>query len=683
MKKNLLITVISIFLSILSNAQSDAENLTKYWHYRYRLDNYFMVVGEKSGMSMPADIRNRFGNVLDWGEGPVYLGYYIGVLATEYRLLKDNNQNTDRTLTQLYYAINAAVRIDYAADCYSEWGTNHSCAVNGFLIRDDVPASFVSDHYNELNLDVMNQFGMTNGLGVPGRVESVSSSYADNDNGVDYKKSAVSQDVIYSLLMGFALVKRFVDDGPLTFSDYVAINHPNYVTNTNIVKTIDIKNMAIDEAHQIVSYFKFNHNNHWEIKDPNGAHVVGGNGVTFAYALARAGNYITGQDYTDGHEEADEVFWIELQDPNILLCQAIASDASAHEMAMVLAAMSNSWRDGLGANADNTTPIQILVNGDYDADHQPPCEHWASHYGWDVFYGALWDVFYGSQNAYISDLCKARTILNSAPLEGPFYHNPDDNANLSGYPGWCATRRFFDDEPRQDWGKSDFEGNYNGLDYMLLFNLYYLDSKYQTANAPTFNIPGNASDHYPYMNPTLEGTFFFPREINATSSEVIVNQLSVTSTTGEFVGIPGHLTIRSGPQGTLLTNTTVEQGAYLYVAPGECIPPQSSWYFDQSMYLRVANPNINNEQIISADVNLFPNPSSSTITITFPPLQISPKGQAEPLIQIFNSQGKIVFEEKNSSKQNMIVDVSEFAEGIYFVRITDGDKVYYKKFIRE
>lgn len=276
MKKTISIFLF-IFLNIFTNAQDEQTNLQKYWHYRYRLVNYFMVVGDGPGMSLPADIRNINGSdQLRWGEAPVYLGYYIGVLATEYRLLKDNGQNTDQTLTELYYALKAAVRIDYSAE--SSW--NQTNVVDGFLIRDDVPVNFVSQHLNELNINITTNQYFTFGSGKPGIVTTLGSSdYSTNLANGTPRDNAVSQDVIYPLLMGFALVKRYVDNGLLSFYNYV----------NSSFEQIDLRSMAINEADKIISYIKENNYgntlNHWVIKDPDGNIVIGGNPIHVAYAL--------------------------------------------------------------------------------------------------------------------------------------------------------------------------------------------------------------------------------------------------------------------------------------------------------------------------------------------------------------------------------------------------------------
>lgn len=690
--------VIALFMflaaSLCLSAQDEITNLQKYWHYRFRLVNHYMVVGENAGMSLPADIRNSddYPELIRWGEAPVYLGYYIGVLATEYRLLKDNGQNTDHTLTELYYAIKAVLRLDLAGETYPVWDHPHPGSINGFLIRDDVPANFLTQH-PELNFGV-NPNHFTTGQGTAGVVSNIDSDYIHHFTADEPKAIGVSQDVMYELLMGFALVKRYVDDIPLSFNDYVAMDHPSYVLNTSQIKTINFNEMARDEANLIVRYMQLGSGGPaWILQDPDGRPVhLGSACFTYSYAIVRAGNYITGTDYTEPVEEANEPLWRVLQRPGVLLCHAIGEDGNGHPMALTLAAISNAWRDHLGPNANNTTPEQILANGDYDANTDG-CHYIASHIGWDVFYGALWDVFHGGGQNYISDLCKAQTILNSAPFNGPFYHSTTDNA-----PGWCATRRFYDgviENPQGSFhqrayvGKAGFNGNFNGLDYMLLFNLYYLDSKQreqESANAATFYIPNQGfSDQYPWtyvnINPPFDshftGNFSDPHTLDFTLRPYVYNSLTI-SASPPFSSDPGHLTIKTGSQGVLFTNTSVEYGAYLNVVHDECFPPQPSWYFDPGMYMRHSNPNYNADEIVRSDISLYPNPSSSSFTLIFP------QGQTLPsLIQIYNLQGAIVYEMKNDANEKVSVDVSTFNSGIYIVKITSGEKVYSKKLIKE
>jgi hypothetical protein len=224
MKKKIIFFL--LFLQGLSGySQDELTNLQKYWHYRFKLVNYYMVVGDGPGMSLPADIRNTNTSVeIRWGESPVYLGYYMGVLATEYKLLHDNGQNTDQTLTELYYAIKAVIRIDNVAESYPVWDQVYSNTTDGFLIRDDVPANFVSTHLSQLNINLPINQGVTPGSGTPAYVSSMTSDFSSISSSDHPKAIAVSQDVLYQLLMGFALVSKYIDPGVLSFNNYVTGN---------------------------------------------------------------------------------------------------------------------------------------------------------------------------------------------------------------------------------------------------------------------------------------------------------------------------------------------------------------------------------------------------------------------------------------------------------------------------
>src|SRR6185312_7100871 len=157
-------TFIFILLSIYSvsrlNAQpcsTPAQNLQKYWEYRERLKD-FVVVGSDSGCSLISP--NRTAGELKYQDEPTPLGYYVGVLASEYYLLDTQASDTAsasqkaRTLEELYYALAAAVRLDQNAEAY--WRHYYSGGpysysggdLNGFMIREDISSNFLNDWEN-------------------------------------------------------------------------------------------------------------------------------------------------------------------------------------------------------------------------------------------------------------------------------------------------------------------------------------------------------------------------------------------------------------------------------------------------------------------------------------------------------------------------------------------------------
>ncbi len=147
-------------------AQTWYHNMEKYWWYRYRLVNDFMIIGDQCGMSVPAQKRNYpffagdSRQSLQWEDATTELGHYIGALAVEYRMLKDNHWDTWRTEQELYYAIRAFDRLDASAETFGwywpylgsglcdhhDWGppfgpllnNNSDNSLNGYFLRDDV-----------------------------------------------------------------------------------------------------------------------------------------------------------------------------------------------------------------------------------------------------------------------------------------------------------------------------------------------------------------------------------------------------------------------------------------------------------------------------------------------------------------------------------------------------------------
>jgi len=158
--KTLIFSLLFIFFVTISNSQpcsTPAQNLQKYWEYRERLKD-FVVVGSDSGCSLISP--DRTNGQVRYQDEPTPLGYYIGVLASEYYLLDTQAKDTAsasqkaRTLEELYYALAAAVRLDQNAEAY--WRHYDSGLVykvrggdlNGFMIRDDISSNFLNDWEN-------------------------------------------------------------------------------------------------------------------------------------------------------------------------------------------------------------------------------------------------------------------------------------------------------------------------------------------------------------------------------------------------------------------------------------------------------------------------------------------------------------------------------------------------------
>jgi len=139
-----------------AHADTTADNLAKSWRLRDRLVTQFVSVGTQPGQSEPAPERTDSAGLMKWGDGTTALGFYLGVLATEHYMLADparfpgaDGGDPSRLAAneeELYDALLALERLDDVADAAFPSPCSTTPALNGFFVRDDVPADF-SGHF--------------------------------------------------------------------------------------------------------------------------------------------------------------------------------------------------------------------------------------------------------------------------------------------------------------------------------------------------------------------------------------------------------------------------------------------------------------------------------------------------------------------------------------------------------
>ena len=555
----LVLLYLIVNFNFLGAQTTNETNLAKYWHYRYRLVNYFMVIGSDHGESLPAGIRNWCGpngcGYLHWGDEPVYLGYYIGVLATEYELLHRNNQPTDQTLTELFYALNAMDRIDINGEVTTIFAGSQP---NGYMFEDDVPDDFIINHPQLNSGLVQNVYPPPSGGNV-GWASSVKSTYADwnwwrnNDITFNYDPSA-SQDQLFNLLMGLALVKKYVPNGVL-FNNTVYGGTNNSYTYLTGHPSENFHTEAVDEALRITKYMSNywtpvfgNVFPPWTLVRPSGganngpmaiSNSNGGDAYFFSTGIVQADNYFNpNQDeLTNPISILNEPVWQSYQSDDCW-----RTHPSNIKLPLVLVTIGNSWRTIENFSIVNTTHSGIGHQGNFQAGNTGNCAWFANDYGWDAFYGTIERLLH-DENIDDENKCGIKDMLDSAPGQpgsgGPWYY-----ANDPGPWGWRCSRRFYygyDDEN----GDNSFEGNYNGLDYMLLHNLYYLMDEGQAYIS-------NYMPVYKYQNGQNIGITFdhiyAPYHHVDPCRKILVEQTHITELDNNW----GDATIVGGDQGIWL-----------------------------------------------------------------------------------------------------------------------------------
>ncbi len=256
------VMVFTLFTPTESFAQMPNMNgwHAKYWFYRWRLRNDFMVMGEGPGQSLVAESRNLTrGQFMKWADATIMHGYYLTMLAVEHKILQDKGRYADlkNNERELYYAIKAFERLDNVAETFysSEPGYDDAYRpsdatlqpdVNGYFFRDDVgpdflntnqfpgpPPNFTSNYYSLTNNKTGIDYGQMNynqsdycglwGITTAGDGNSAPDLAVPQHPIVNYKKGfdegaygygEESQDQVIRLLLGFFAIVKSIPDMP-------------------------------------------------------------------------------------------------------------------------------------------------------------------------------------------------------------------------------------------------------------------------------------------------------------------------------------------------------------------------------------------------------------------------------------------------------------------------------------
>jgi hypothetical protein len=536
--KNIKILIILLFLNLIGFAQNAEQNLKKYWYYRERLVKNFMRVGNCQGCSMPASIRGQVGNTvyqeantLGWGDSPILLGEYVGILATEYALLKANNfQDVGQTLKELYYALEAFNRLDKTAESY--FRSNHAILasdLNGFYIKDDVPADFVCSNYPlilnpgtssaQYDITVCNDdnFKQFNSNIVPSSnpyhnpntaINSVCGEYyycydAAHGNIAEYRLYPVEATIDQTLqfMVNLALICKSLPD----FENYDGLAFSDGETS--------IRREAIAIARRLVLHLK---NNKWQVKNPVtgfcGHGIVTGStcaqdvitcltnfdcgmsALIESYGLAKSMEYIDPAHHTDYNdavstELALSAIWDIVGNWPLCPVQSIPlvgagqivnaynslnpvqtltindfpssiSIEPCQELTKFLsmASIGDLWNDGLAP----TTGAKIMnLSAEYNAGTP----------SYPLIHRYLHDKNYPILDSYYTDL------LDEAPCIGPHkYFTTGTTYTYASYEWSCSDRLRHSEARGKTPVNETFNGEFSGIDYMLLFNLYCLNN---------------------------------------------------------------------------------------------------------------------------------------------------------------------------------------------------------------
>lgn len=463
----------------------------KYRHLRKRLTDNFVVIGPGPGMSLPYKIHCNSlywsipsgsrkvcddfylnaaylcdqqnggyakdaaspaipafnamvgctnGFVIEFGDTTAELGFYMSLLATEYGLLEmQNNTNAvyrNKLLDEIYYALNALMRLDKRA--HQVFGyTSNGCS--GYFLRDDAPANFYTNAPKTgpqgtglLNSDL----GAVNG-------DYIKPSHNGKWN--DYVNSFgvfASQDQIIYILMGLSLLNKYLPAG----------------IKSNLSAT-PLKDITQSISRGIVSKLR---DNAWIVASPNGTPNRDAGNMRdsgYAFPVIKIGEKIFQQTYG----AANEIF---------ILSEAwwkigyLFSDISPNNVKMVRMLISLSNVLSLDEN------FAHCVREDSLRDPYPIIQ--------SLFFNESFKP--ADQNQLYNHL---GNILSSCPLNPAQAGLGSLPAGAQSIPGWRTANRWLHNGVSELNNDSTYRAPtmFNGIDYMLAYNLYHLtffqDTKYE------------------------------------------------------------------------------------------------------------------------------------------------------------------------------------------------------------
>jgi Secretion system C-terminal sorting domain len=227
------------------------------------------------------------------------------------------------------------------------------------------------------------------------------------------------------------------------------------------------------------------------------------------------------------------------------------------------------------------------------------------------------------------------------------------------------------DPSPQGFGDKDVRGNYNGLDYMLFHNLYYLLNQVHSTVDGSYPMQHTIGSH--------EDPMSFADELRP----IDVDNLVV----GHNLTWVGDISVYAGNPGITITNTTVENNAYFLAnAVTNCVAVPSQYLFEPGAYMKTGESNTNPlppyritdefKQVTNPSIMIFPNPNNGIFNI-----QLTNSGSIGDA-SVYNNLGQAVYQSKITDRRSSI-DLSSQPKGIYFIKVQSADRVYTEKVVVE
>lgn len=522
--------------NMLAQTAVQKSNHDKYWNYRERMKRYFIKIGPVQGESVPANWFYSYPGdvVMNWGDATSWLGIYYAVLAMEYKISVSDNKPTTGTLNELYFAINAFNRLDDNDRNYYD-GSIITKYRDGFFLRDDVPSTFKNNWTSQYPTIKDDKYNLTG-------IYSQFSNAFPSTTWSNIIQNEVSQDQLIDIFYGLRFVVDMIP-ASLIVQPTPADAPMNLV---NEAKSIVNRIMG-----QLTLFHSLKPDLSWQKEPHLGEHATGDvranwilvNPVTgfkdgagseprpLAYGIATAADKIIGGGSTWAsvgirHKEVDVIgdgYWGADYDVTIPLSSIKSSiwntlEAYTPPSTLISTPDIHEYCLGLSPYIKSTFNHgnDLCVSIDYNTESEFVISH-SNQMLMPTYLAVLGNTWSHSNivskstplKMYPFDLADAvlngatatssqsfyDNVLSTAPCNGPYKF--DSISNFS--PEWHTSDRW----EHPDYNTipdNNFKGEYIGMDYMMLYNLYHLYYK----NASTLPIYDPNTNCDCNTNPAIE-----------------------------------------------------------------------------------------------------------------------------------------------------------------------------------
>ncbi|MDR2835567.1 MAG: hypothetical protein LBV69_05130 [Bacteroidales bacterium] len=504
------ILIINIFMIYyLLPTTSQAENISlqeKYNLYRNRLLSEWIIISsnvEQFGTNIPAMDRylDKSGEVysVGWSDGNANFNHWLGFLATEYKLLKINNQDCSETLKMLLYSMFAIERLDlyseYLLRRYHNIKENENCKeagfvnypndINGALLRDDVTLGFWKQYHSAFKCNYGNLTKTKDGT----------STFTSVFQKGKIPRQTMSQDNICYMLQSLALIKKFVGIENISKIEINFENNyiPEYLKSKKIWNNdiIDFGLWVDDITNRLLSNISHHYPeqkivlkcknklrarpsktnfgkilaSYWYIKNPITNDLVAeGNGEDMgvflnSYGFAEVADFITNQKihHTDNSDKGLAKYLFKailFKNLRVLYSAGIPLPEKIDDyMIRALASVADINQK------KNSTELLYLLR---DKRDNFPYEHYPLIL--TILHNEKYNKIYNPQtNIYQEDYQYYTDLLNQAPVSFPHSDTTSTDYNRN----WSTTSRLV-------WPFKNNNNNleFSGLDFLFLHNLF-------------------------------------------------------------------------------------------------------------------------------------------------------------------------------------------------------------------